>query len=313
MLGPLLVSSDKRMDALLARATERGAIGMAIVHPTSALAISAADEAFRAGLIEPVLVGPTKRIDTAADEAGVDLNGWMCVDVEHSHEAAEQACAMVADGKVPALMKGSLHTDELLRAVLANPKVRSDRRLSHVFVFDDPAYHKLFLVTDGAVNIAPTLDHKADIVRNAVDLFAKLVCEDRPAKVAALAAVETVSPDMPATVEAAALAKMADRGQLGSCIVDGPLAFDNAISAEAAKQKEIVSAVAGDPDILMVPNLEAGNILAKQLTFLGDAESCGIVLGARVPIALTSRADGERARLLSCALAVLAGDPGRRE
>ncbi|GAA0451100.1 bifunctional enoyl-CoA hydratase/phosphate acetyltransferase [Sphingomonas molluscorum] len=302
--------AGERFDTLLERARGRGAIRMAIVHPTTEVVLRAAAEARDAGLIEPVLVGPERKINVAAEEAGIDLNGWATVPTEHSHEAAERAGLLVAEGQVQALMKGALHTDELLHAVLANPKVRSARRLSHVFIFDDPDYHKLFMVTDGAINIAPTLAQKADIARNAIDLFVSLELGGDPPKLAALAAVETVSPDMVATVDAAALAKMAERGQLGRCLVDGPLAFDNAISAAAAQEKGILSAVAGDPDILLVPNLEAGNMLAKQLTFLGDAQSAGIVVGARLPIALTSRADGARSRLMSCALAVLASRAG---
>lgn len=297
--------TKRLMDDLLARATARPALTTAIVHPVSASVLTAVAEATKAGLIEPVLVGPVGRVERAAKDAGVDIASWRMVDAEHSHEAAERACALAASGEVRALMKGSLHSDEFLHAVLVNSKVRSDRRLSHIYLFDDPDYHKPLMVTDGAVNIAPTLTHKADIVRNAAKLFRALNGEDTVPKVAALAAVETVNAQMPATIDAACLSKMSERGQLGACIVDGPLAFDNAISKVAAKEKGIVSAVAGDPDILLTPDLEAGNMLAKQLTFLGDAEAAAIVMGARLPIILTSRADTQRTRLASCALAVL--------
>ncbi len=295
----------RHTDAFIARAQVLPAISVALAHPVSANVIEAAQEAALANLIIPVLVGPRGKIERAASDAQVDVSAWRLIDTEHSHAAAERACALVADGECKALMKGSLHTDELLRAVLAEPRLRTERRLSHVYLFDDPDYHKSFMVTDGAVNVAPTLAHKADIVRNAVALHKALAGAEAQPKVAALAAVETVNPDMIATIDAACLAKMGERGQLGDCLVDGPLAFDNAISADAAKEKGIHSSVAGDPDILLVPNLEAGNMLAKQLTFLGDAEAAAAVLGARAPIILTSRADGARTRLLSCALAVI--------
>lgn len=298
------------IDDLLARAKTRPKLTSAIVHPVSASVLSAVAEANELGLIEPVLVGPVHRIERAAKDAGVDIARWRVLDAEHSHDAAERACALAANGEVRALMKGSLHSDELLHAVLANPKVRSDCRLSHIYLFDDPDYHKPFMVTDGAINIAPTLAHKADIVRNAAKLFRALGGEDAVPKVAVLAAVETVNVEMPATIDAACLSKMAERGQLGACVVDGPLALDNAISRNAAKEKGIVSAVAGDADILLAPDLEAGNMLAKQLTFLGDAEAAAIVMGARLPIILTSRADSQRTRLASCALAVLCAAAG---
>jgi phosphate acetyltransferase/phosphate butyryltransferase len=293
------------MDDLIARSKAAPRLAIAVAHPASASVLKAVKEAAEEGLIEPVLVGPKARIEAAAKDAAVAIAGWRLVDAEHSHEAAEIACALAAAGEVGALMKGALHSDELLHAVLANPKVRSDCRLSHIYLFDDPDYHKPFMVTDGAINIAPSLAHKADIVRNAAKLFRALNGADAVPKVAVLAAVETVNPDMPATIDAASLSKMAERGQLGACIVDGPLALDNAISKDAAKEKGIVSNVAGDPDVLLVPDLEAGNMLAKQLTFLGDAEAAAIVMGARLPIILTSRADSQRTRLASCALAVL--------
>lgn len=293
------------MDELIARTRPAPRLVMAVAHPVSESVLRAVAEAVAEGLIEPVLVGPKARIEAAARDGAVSIASWRLVDVEHSHEAAERACALAAAGEVGALMKGSLHSNELLHAVLANPKVKSDCRLSHIYLFDDPDYHKPFMVTDGAINVAPTLAHKADIVRNAAKLFRALNGADAAPKVAVLAAVETVNPEMPATIDAASLSKMAERGQLGACIVDGPLALDNAISKDAAKEKGIVSVVAGDPDVLLVPDLEAGNMLAKQLTFLGDAEAAAIVMGARLPIILTSRADSQRTRLASCALAVL--------
>jgi phosphate acetyltransferase/phosphate butyryltransferase len=300
----------KVMDALIARAKAWPPLKTAVVHPASAAVMLALAEAAGEGLIEPVLVGPLRRIESAAQEAGVAFRQWRHIDAEHSHEAAETACALAASGEVQALMKGALHSDELLHAVLANPRVRSDCRLSHIYLFDDPDYHKPFMVTDGAINIAPTLAHKADIILNACKLFRALNGAEARPKIAVLAAVETVNAEMPATIDAACLSKMAERGQLGACIVDGPLALDNAISKDAAMEKGIVSAVAGDPDVLVVPDLEAGNMLAKQLTFLGDAEAAAIVLGARLPIILTSRADSQRTRLASCALAVLYAHAG---
>jgi phosphate acetyltransferase/phosphate butyryltransferase len=293
------------MDTLIERARALGPLKVAVAHPASVLVLGAVAEAAAEGLIEPVLVGPLQKIMATAREAGVDISDWRLVEAEHSHAAAEAACALAASGEVAALMKGSLHSDELLHAVLTNPRVRGAYRLSHVYLFDDPEYHKPFMVTDGAINIAPTLAHKADIICNAARLFRALNGADAVPKVAVLAAVEMVNPAMAATIDAACLSKMAERGQLGACIVDGPLALDNAISKAAAKEKGIVSEVAGEPDILLVPDLEAGNMLAKQLTFLGDAEAAAIVMGARLPIILTSRADNQRTRLASCALAVL--------
>lgn len=299
-------SLSRHANAFIERARASPPLSVAIVHPTSTNALQAVAEAGACNLVIPTLVGPRSKIERAAAQAAIDISVWRLVDVEHSHEAAERACDLVVGGECAALMKGALHTDELLRAILAQPRLRTDRRLSHVYLFDDPEYHKPFMVTDGAVNVAPTLAHKADIVRNAVRLFSALHGADMPPKVAALAAVEVVNPDMPATIDAACLAKMGERGQLGHCVVDGPLAFDNAISIKAARDKAITSAVAGDPDILLVPNLEAGNMLAKQLTFLGNAEAAAMVVGARKPVILTSRADSARTRLLSCALAVIA-------
>ncbi|MBL8348476.1 MAG: bifunctional enoyl-CoA hydratase/phosphate acetyltransferase [Rubrivivax sp.] len=288
---------------LLAQATRHERLRCAVVHPCDAESLRGALEAARHGLFTPIVVAPARRVRAIALEADLDLGECVIDDVPHSHAAAERAAALAAAGEVHSLMKGSLHTDELMKAVLARPELRTQRRLSHVFRFDVPAYHKPLLVTDAAMNIAPTLDEKVDIVQNAIDMARLLGCA-RP-KVAVLAAVESVNPRMPCTLDASALAKMAERGQITGGIVDGPLAFDNAISAEAARIKGISSPVAGDPDILMAPDLASANILAKQLEYLGGAMGSGVVLGARVPIALTSRSDGATARLASAALAVI--------
>ena len=280
-------------------------IPTAVAHPCEETALAGAIEAAGMGLITPILVGPAAKIRDIAKAAGIDLGTTRIVDVPHSHAAAAGAVQLVRQGEARLLMKGSLHSDEILGAVLARETgLRTGRRLSHVFIMDVPTYHKVLVVTDAAINIAPTLEDKVDICQNAIDLATALGMK-RP-KVAILAAVETVSSKMPSTIDAAALCKMADRGQIGGGTLDGPLAFDNAISAEAAKVKGITSEVAGDPDILLVPDLEAGNMLAKQLTFLANADSAGLVLGARVPIILTSRADSVRSRIASCAVAVMA-------
>jgi phosphotransacetylase len=276
----------------------------AVAHPCEVSALQGAVEAAQKGLIEPLLVGPANKIAEIAESAKIDLGNLTIVDVADSHAAAKKAVELIRAGKAEILMKGSLHTDELMSAViLREGGLRTARRISHVFVMDVPTYHKVLLVTDGAINIAPTLEDKVDICQNAIDLAISLGLE-RP-KVAILAAVETVNSKMSATLDAAALCKMAERGQINGAILDGPLAFDNAISAQAAETKGIKSAVAGDPDILLAPDLEAGNILAKQLSFLANADSAGMVLGARVPIILTSRADSVRSRIASCAVAKL--------
>ena len=279
-----------------------GRIKVAVAHPCDAVSLSAALDARTAGVIEPVLIGPRARLDAVAQESGADLRGVAIEDVPHSHAAAVRAVELALKGEVEALMKGSLHTDELMGAVVGSA-LRTDRRMSHCFIMQTPAYPRPFIITDAAINIAPTLRDKADIIRNAVDL-AHAFGIARP-RVAILAAVETVNPNMPATLDAAALCKMADRGQIAGAILDGPLAFDNAVSAAAARTKGIVSEVAGAADILVAPDLEAGNVLAKQLEYLGGAASAGIVLGARVPIVLTSRADSREARIASCAVAVV--------
>ncbi|HQW75597.1 MAG TPA: bifunctional enoyl-CoA hydratase/phosphate acetyltransferase [Dokdonella sp.] len=276
----------------------------AVVHPCDATSLAAALDARDAGLIVPVLVAPQARLEAIATRAGLDLAGIEIVDVAHSHAAAERAAALARGGHVDALMKGSLHTDEFMSAILASAAgLRTSRRVSHCYLMQTPAYPRPFIITDAAINIAPDLAAKADIVRNAIDL-ARIIGVDEP-RVAILAAVETVNAHMPATLDAAALCKMADRGQISGGILDGPLAMDNAISIAAARIKGIVSPVAGRADVLVVPDLESGNMLAKQLEFLGGADTAGIVLGARVPVILTSRADARDTRIASCAVALL--------
>jgi phosphotransacetylase len=283
----------------------------AVAHPCDQSSLAGALEAAAEGLITPILVGPVTKIRNVADQHGIDIEKFRIVDAAHSHESAAKAVALVRQGDAELLMKGSLHSDELLGAVVSRELgLRTGRRISHVFIMDVPTYHKVLLVTDAAINIAPTLEDKVDICQNAIDLAVALGVHTP--KVAILAAVETVNSKMPATIDAAALCKMADRGQITHGLLDGPLAFDNAISSEAARIKGIRSEVAGDPDILLVPDLEAGNILAKQLTFLANADSAGIVLGARVPIILTSRADSVRARSASCAVAMLVAHARRQ-
>ncbi len=279
-------------------------ITVAVIHPVDAHALEATADAEATGLIAPILIGPKERIQKIAQDARIDISGWPLIDVEHSHAAAEAGVAMAARGQVDALMKGSLHSDELLTAVVAKTSgLRTERRVSHAYILDIPMYHKPLIITDAAVNIAPNLDEKADICRNAISLWHSLFGNDRLPKVALLSAVETVMSALPSTIDAAALCKMADRGQITGAILDGPLAFDNIISLEAAADKALVSPVAGDADIIVVPNIEAGNALAKELIYLGHAQAAGIGLGARVPIILTSRADSLRTRRLSCVVA----------
>ena len=288
---------------LLALTTELEPIRTAVVHPVDSNALLGAIEAARAHLIVPVLLGPVDRIRAVAAAQDVDLAPYTVIPTEHSHEAAEKAVAMARAGEVDALMKGSLHTDELMHAVVApGIGLGTARRMSHVFVMDVPAYPRPLFITDAALNISPDLETKRDIVQNAIDLAHVLGIETP--RVAVLSAVETVNPKLPSTLEAAALCKMADRGQITGGVVDGPLAFDNAVSPEAARTKGIISPVAGQADILVVPDLEAGNMLVKQLDYLADAQSAGIVLGARVPIILTSRADSPLAHAVSCAIAL---------
>lgn len=290
--------------AVLARCRGGAPVPTLVVHPCDATSVAAAVEAAGLGLIAPILVGPRARIQAAADLAEVDISGLRLEDTPHSHAAAARAVALVRAGEAQLLMKGSLHTDELMHAVMAiETGLRTERRISHVYLMDVPRYPRPLLITDGAINIAPSLADKRDIVQNAIDLALVLGLETP--KVAILSAVETVNPKIQSTLDAAALCKMADRGQITGGLLDGPLAFDNAISPEAARDKGIVSRVAGEADILVVPDLVAGNILAKQLTFLAGADAAGVVVGARVPIILTSRADPEEARIASCAVAVL--------
>jgi phosphotransacetylase len=300
-----------KYEQLLTRCKSLEPIPTAVAHPCELTALMGAMEAAELGLIIPILVGPSNKINAIAKAAKIDLANITIVDAAHSHDSAAKAVALIREGKAELLMKGSLHTDELMSAIVAREGgLRTNRRISHVFIMDVPTYHKVLIVTDGAINIAPTLEDKVDICQNAIDLAVSLG-RDLP-KVAILAAVETVTSKMPATIDAAALCKMAERGQITGGLLDGPLAFDNAISKEAAKTKGITSEVAGDPDILLAPDLESGNILAKQLSFLANADSAGLVLGAKVPVILTSRSDSVRSRIASCAIAVLAAHARRQ-
>ena len=276
----------------------------AIAHPCDEASLESAVEAAKLKLIVPILVGPEAKIREAAAKAGLDISGFEIVDAAHSHDSASKAVELVRCGRAEALMKGSLHTDELMAAVVARETgLRTARRISHCFIMDVPDHEDALIITDAAVNIAPTLKDKVHITQNAIDLAHAMGVKE--ARVAILSAMETVNPDVPSTLEAAALCKMADRGQITGGLLDGPLALDNAISPEAAKIKKIVSPVAGRANILVVPDLEAGNMLAKSLSFLAGADAAGIVLGARVPIILTSRADALMTRLASCAVALL--------
>ncbi|MEL6062057.1 MULTISPECIES: bifunctional enoyl-CoA hydratase/phosphate acetyltransferase [unclassified Methylobacterium] len=309
-LPEVRLTRHDRFRTLLAQAHAGGAPAVtAVVHPCDATAILAVSDAAAAGLIAPVLIGPEAKIHAAAEAAGVDIGAFRLIATPHSHAAAAQGVALARSGEAQLLMKGSLHTDELMSAVVATEGgLRTERRISHVYLMDVASYPRPLLITDAAINIAPDLEAKRDIVQNAVEL-AHAIGTATP-RVAILAAVETVNCKMRSTLEAAALCKMADRGQITGAILDGPLAFDNAVSPEAAKEKGIVSPVAGQADILLVPDLEAGNMLAKQLSFLAGADAAGVVLGARVPIILTSRADSARTRIASCALAVLVARAG---
>jgi phosphotransacetylase/acyl dehydratase len=303
-LPEVRLNRHRRFRELLADAQGGPAATVAVAHPCDAASIAAVAEVAAVGLVVPILVGPEARIRAAAEKAGADIRAFRLVPTPHSEASAAQAVALVRAGEAEILMKGSLHTDELMHAVVSGETgLRTGRRLSHVYLMDVPTYPRPLLVTDAAVNIAPTLAEKRDIVQNAIDL-ARAMGLETP-RVAILSAVETVNPALRSTVDAASLCKMADRGQITGGMVDGPLAFDNAVSPEAARQKGIVSAVAGQADILVVPDLEAGNMLAKQLSFLAGADAAGVVVGARVPIVLTSRADSERTRIASCAVAVL--------
>jgi len=305
------MTGSGKYEELLEQCKRLAPIPTAVAHPCEASALEGALDAKRLGLIAPILVGPAAKIASVAKQADLDISRETIVDVPHSHAAAEKAVALVRSGEAELLMKGSLHTDELMAAVVSRESgLRTSRRVSHVFLMDVPTYHKVLIITDAAINIAPNLEDKADICQNAIDL-ARNMGLSRP-KVAILSAVETVTSKIPSTIDAAALCKMAERGQITGGVLDGPLAFDNAISREAAATKGIQSEVAGDPDILLVPDLEAGNILAKQLNFLANADSAGLVLGARVPIILTSRADSVRSRIASCAVGMMAAHKRRQ-
>jgi phosphate acetyltransferase len=307
-LPDVSIRRHDRYDAFVMEARSRPAISAAIVHPCSPEAILGAIEVRDEGLLEPLLIGPEAKIRAAAEAAHVSLDGFTIESVAHSHAAAARAVELAVAGRVSVLVKGSLHTDELLEAVVATDSgLRTERRMSHIYAMDVPAYAKPLLVTDAAINIRPTLEHKRDICQNAIDLLHRLGMEEP--LVAVLAAVETVNSKMPSTLDAAALTVMAARGQITGAKVDGPLAFDNAISLDAARTKGIISPVAGQADILLVPDLEAGNMLAKQLIYFGGAIAAGLVLGARVPIVLTSRSDSLTARIASAALAKLVAAP----
>ncbi|ALG74671.1 bifunctional enoyl-CoA hydratase/phosphate acetyltransferase [Azospirillum thiophilum] len=305
-----MIRHDKH-DALLRKCDELPPVLTAVAHPCDESSLRGAVEAAEAGLIDPILVGPAEKLKALAASKGLDIARFRIVDVPHSHAAAQTAVALARAGEAEAVMKGSLHTDELMSEVVRKETgLRTNRRLSHVFVMNVPTYPRALLITDAAINIYPTLEDKVSITQNAIDL-AKVLGVEVP-RVAILSAVETLNPKIATTLEAAALCKMADRGQITGGILDGPLAFDNAISREAAITKGINSPVAGQADILLVPDLEAGNMLAKQLSFLANADAAGIVLGARVPIILTSRADNVRTRLASCAVASLLAASQRR-
>jgi phosphate acetyltransferase len=284
---------------------------VAVAHPCDETSLRGAIDAARQGLITPLLVGPRDRIEATARKFNIDLGSAEIVEAEHSHAAAERAVQLVREGRAEALMKGSLHTDELMGAVVRRDTgLRTSRRISHCFVMDVPSYSETLIISDAAVNIAPSFREKVDIIQNAIDLGHALNFAE--VRVALLSAMETVNPDVPFTIEAGALCKMADRGQITGAIVDGPLALDNAISLESKAIKKIDSPVAGRANVLIVPDLEAGNMLAKSLSFLAGADAAGIVLGARVPIILTSRADSVMTRLASCAVAACVADARRR-
>jgi len=288
---------------LIAAAQQEETIKVAVAHPCDDVSLRSAIEAQKLGLIDPILVAPPERVRKAAAEADLDIAAFENVASAHSHDSAAKAVELVKAGRVEALMKGSLHTDELMGAVVSREGIRTERRISHCFIMDVPRHVEPVIITDAAVNIAPDLDAKVDIVQNAIDLAHAMGAEE--VRVALLSAMETVTAKVPSTIDAAALCKMADRGQITGALLDGPLALDNAINPEAAAIKKIASPVAGRANVLVVPNLEAGNMLAKSLSFLAGADAAGIVLGARVPIILTSRADSLLSRLASCAVAVM--------
>jgi len=297
-------NTHAKLDELIARARKHPPVKVAVAHPCDQVSLESAVAAAKLGLITPILVGPEQRIRDVAAKHDLDISSFEIVNADYSEESAAKAVALVRGGRAEALMKGSLHTDELMGAVVKRDTgLRTARRISHCFIMDVPDHDQPLVITDAAVNIAPDLKCKVDIIQNAIDLIHAL--GQKEARVAILSAMESVNPDVPSTLEAAALCKMADRGQITGGILDGPLALDNAISPEAAKIKKISGPVAGRANVLVVPDLEAGNMLAKSLSFLADADAAGIVLGAKVPIILTSRADEEMARLASCAVAQL--------
>jgi phosphate acetyltransferase len=301
-----------KYDRLIAAAKAVPTVTTIVVHPCDEASLRGAADAAEAGIIKPILVGPASKIASVAAKHNINISGYEIVDAEHSEEAAAKGVELIHAAKGEMLMKGSLHTDELMRSVTAKGTgLRTDRRISHVFVMDVPTYTDTVFITDAAINIFPDLDGKRDIIQNAIDLFTQAGFGTLP-RVAILSAVETVTSKIPSTIEAAALCKMADRGQITGGLLDGPLAFDNAIDTEAARIKGIRSEVAGRAQILVVPDLESGNMLAKNLAYFAKADGAGVVLGARVPIVLTSRADTPRARMASCAVATLHADGRRR-
>jgi len=306
-----VVQTHAKYDRLIARAKQAPPATTIVVHPCDETSLRGAADAAKEGIIVPILVGPASKITAAARKHDIDISRFEIVDAAHSDDAAAKGVQLIHEGRGELLMKGSLHTDELMRAVASSKTgLRTARRISHVFIMDVPTYPEPLFITDAAINIFPDLDAKRDIIQNAIDLFTQTGLGTP--RVAILSAVETVTSKIPSTIEAAALCKMADRGQITGGLLDGPLAFDNAIDPEAAKIKGIESPVAGRAQILVVPDLEAGNMLAKNLSFLAQANAAGIVLGARVPIILTSRADSVRTRMASCAVAVLYADARRR-
>lgn len=298
-----LFDPQAHLKSLIKLGSDMSAVRCGIVHPCDVESLKGAIEAAQYGLIDPILIGPEMKIREIAEMAGIDLQGIDIESVPHSHAAAARAAEIAVNKDIEALMKGSLHTDELIHAIVSTPALRTNRRMSHIFRFEVPTYYKPLYITDAALNIAPSLNDKTDIIQNAIN-FVKMMGVETP-KVAILSAVETINPNIPSTIDAAALCKMAQRGQILGGIVDGPLAFDNAISNHSAHIKHIVSSVAGDADILVVPDLESGNMLSKQLEYLAGATASGIVLGAKLPIALTSRADGAHVRIASALLAKL--------
>ena len=302
--APVSRNTHEKFRKLIANAQKHQPVKVAVAHPCDQVSLESVVEAAKLKLIEPILVGPQNRIREVAAQHGLDISGFEIVDADFSQDSAAKAVELVREGRAEALMKGSLHTDEIMSAVVKRDiGLRTSRRISHCFIMDVPDHDQPLVITDAAVNIAPDLKTKVDITQNAIDLVRALGQDD--VRVAVLSAMESVNPDVPSTLEAAALCKMADRGQITGAQLDGPLALDNAISTEAAAIKKISSPVAGRANVLVVPDLEAGNMLAKSLSFLADADAAGIVLGAKVPIILTSRADEETARLASCAVAQL--------